>query len=166
VKINRCTFEAQLRDADGDWVRITLKGSHADGTFTARVTIQHTDVVDHQITGRLSRWCWRGDDKLPRGRETIIFVEGALLVAALGFLRYPPRTRALTALHQWLDNWSGIGLIVVGMERQGYQFSLRKYGNRDGAWVAQFNGDVATSADGFGSGSTPWKARSTLRGMR
>ena len=82
----------------------------------------------------------------------------ALLVAALAFLRYPARTRALVALHQWLDNWSGIGLVVVGMERQGYRFSLRKYGNGDGAWVAQFNRDVATSADGFGSGSTPWKA--------
>jgi hypothetical protein len=82
----------------------------------------------------------------------------ALLTAALGFLRYPPRTPVLDALHQWLDSWSGIGLIVVGMERQGYQFSLRKYGNGDGAWVAQFNRDVATSADGFGSGPTPWKA--------
>ena len=54
--------------------------------------------------------------------------------------------------------WSRIGLVVVDMERQGCRFSLRKYGNGDGAWVAQFNRDVATSADGFGSGSTPWKA--------
>ena len=82
----------------------------------------------------------------------------ALLLAALGFLRYPARTRALAALHQYLDSWSGIGLIVVGMERQGYRFALRKYGNGDGAWVAQFNRDVATSAEGFGSGSTPWLA--------
>jgi hypothetical protein len=81
-----------------------------------------------------------------------------LLIAALGFLHYPPRTRALSALHAWLDSWNGMGLIVVGMERQGYQFSLRKYGNGDGAWVAQFNRDVTTSADGFGSGATPWKA--------
>ena len=82
----------------------------------------------------------------------------SLLKAALGFLHLPPRTRSLVALHAWLDSWSGIGLVVVGMERQGYRISLRKYGNGDGAWVAQFNRDVATSADGFGSGSTPWKA--------
>ena len=28
----------------------------------------------------------------------------------------------------------------------------------EGAWVAQFNRDVHTSADGFGSGPTPWSA--------
>ena len=26
------------------------------------------------------------------------------------------------------------------------------------AWVAQFSRDVMTSADGFGSGATPWMA--------
>jgi hypothetical protein len=40
----------------------------------------------------------------------------ALLVAALGFLRYPPRTRPLAALHAWLDNCSGIGVVVGGMQ--------------------------------------------------
>ena len=55
-------------------------------------------------------------------------------------------------LHRWLDNWKGIGHIVVGMERQGFRLSLKKYGDGAGAWVAQFNRDVMTSADGFGSG--------------
>ena len=82
----------------------------------------------------------------------------ALLTAALGFLRLQPRTSALSALHAWLDSWSGIGHVVVGMDRQGYRVSLKKYGNGDGSWVAQFNRDVATSADGFGSGPTPWAA--------
>jgi hypothetical protein len=40
----------------------------------------------------------------------------ALLTAALGFLQLPPQTKALAALDSWLDNWTGIGLIVVGME--------------------------------------------------
>ena len=62
----------------------------------------------------------------------------ASLTAALGFLRYPPRTRALATLHQWLDSWSGIGLIVVGMERYGYTVSLRKVADR---WVASFHHD-------------------------
>jgi hypothetical protein len=82
----------------------------------------------------------------------------ALLTAALGFLQFPTRTPALRALHAWLDNWRGIGVIVVGMERQGFRLSLKKYGNGNGAWVAQFNRDVMTSADGFGSGATPWRA--------
>jgi hypothetical protein len=58
----------------------------------------------------------------------------ALLTAALGFLQLPPQTAALRALHAWLDNWRGIGLIVEGMRRQGYRVSLREID----AWVASF----------------------------
>ena len=79
----------------------------------------------------------------------------ALLTAALGFFRLSAQTSGLRALHAWLDSWSGIGHVVVGMDRQGCRVSLKKYGNGGGKWVAQFNRDVATSADGFGSGSTP-----------
>jgi hypothetical protein len=44
------------------------------------------------------------------------------------------------------------------MERYGYRLSLKKYGNGAGAWVASFNRDVMTAADGFGNGPTPWAA--------
>ena len=50
----------------------------------------------------------------------------ALLPAAVGFLRLPSQTSALRALHAWLDTWSGIGHIVVGMERYGYRVSIKK----------------------------------------
>ena len=53
----------------------------------------------------------------------------ALLTAALGFLQVAPRRPALHALHSWLDSWAGIGHVVVGMERYGFQLSLKKYGN-------------------------------------
>jgi hypothetical protein len=82
----------------------------------------------------------------------------ALLTAALAFLRLPLRTSALRALHAWLDNWRGIGHVVVGMDRLGLRVSLKKYGNGEGARGAMFNRDVMTSADGFGSGPTPWRA--------
>ena len=64
----------------------------------------------------------------------------------------------LAALHWWLESLSGVGHIVTGMDRHGYRLSLKRYGNGEGAWVAQFNRDVMTSADGFGSGETPWRA--------
>jgi hypothetical protein len=48
----------------------------------------------------------------------------ALLTAALGFLQLPPDTPPLAALHAWLDSWSGVGVIVVGMQRAGYRVSL------------------------------------------
>jgi hypothetical protein len=47
---------------------------------------------------------------------------GRLLVAALGFAVLPQASydRALWALQTWLDSWSGIGRIAIGMARQGF----------------------------------------------
>jgi hypothetical protein len=43
----------------------------------------------------------------------------ATLRAALGFLQFPPRAPEVQILHRWLDTWTGVGLVVVGVERQG-----------------------------------------------
>jgi hypothetical protein len=48
----------------------------------------------------------------------------ALLAVALGFLQLAPRAPELRLLHRWLDTWTGLGLIVGGVERQGLRFSL------------------------------------------
>jgi hypothetical protein len=47
---------------------------------------------------------------------------GQLLRAALDFagLSRPSYDRALWALRFWLDSWSGIGRVAVGMARQGF----------------------------------------------
>jgi hypothetical protein len=42
------------------------------------------------------------------------------LTAALGFLQLEPRLPELRMLHRWLDTWPGVGLIAVGIKRQGY----------------------------------------------
>ena len=57
---------------------------------------------------------------------------GQLLRAALGFtgLPRPSYDRALHALRSWLDSWSGIGRIAVGMVRQGYDLQLTQYDDR------------------------------------
>src|SRR2546428_2683018 len=61
----------------------------------------------------------------------------ALLVAALGFalLERWQSVRELVTLHAWLDSWSGLGAIVVGMQRHGYDLSLTH--DRNG-WRATF----------------------------
>jgi hypothetical protein len=46
------------------------------------------------------------------------------LVAALGFLQLKPIEPELRMLHRWLDSWTGVGLITVGVERQGLRLSL------------------------------------------
>jgi hypothetical protein len=63
---------------------------------------------------------------------------GRLLRAALGFagLPHPPDDRALWALRTWLDSWSGIRRVAVGMAHQGFDLQLTRYDNR--GWRATF----------------------------
>jgi hypothetical protein len=72
---------------------------------------------------------------------------GQLLRAAVGFATLPMPSyidRALWALRSWLDSWSGIGRIAVGMHRQGYDLQLTQYDERDGHRV----GDDALAGGG------------------
>ena len=79
------------------------------------------------------------------------------LRAALGFLRLPPREPELQLLHRWLDSWEGVGLITVGVERQGLRLSLSHI--TEGEWRATFMGESALLAPkGYGVAPTPWRA--------
>lgn len=42
----------------------------------------------------------------------------------------------LRLMHEWLDTWSGLGLIVAGMTHQGWDLQLTAYKARD--WRANF----------------------------
>jgi len=72
----------------------------------------------------------------------------------------PGLDRALHALRTWLDSWSGIGRIAVGMARQSYDLQLTRYDER--GWRATFYTTgmehSPTSATGTGSERTPWHA--------
>jgi len=57
-----------------------------------------------------------------------------LLRAVLGFLSVEQREPELRLLHRWLDTWPGIGHVVAGMARQGYDLELRRY---DGQGLAR-----------------------------
>jgi hypothetical protein len=76
------------------------------------------------------------------------------LRAALGFLQLEPRAPELQLLHRWLDTWTGVGLIAVGVERQGYRLSLSHIA--EGEWRAMFMGDAMISPAGYGVAATPW----------
>jgi len=75
----------------------------------------------------------------------------ATLRAALGF---PPRAPELGLLHRWLDTWTGLGLVVVGVERQGLRFSLSHIGADE--WRAYFMTSPMFAPAGFGVAATPW----------
>ncbi len=87
---------------------------------------------------------------------------GRLLVAAFGFvgLPRPSYDRSLWALRTWLDSWSGIGHVVVGMARQGYDLQLTRYDEK--GWRATFYTmgmeHSITSATASAWERTPWHA--------
>ena len=68
--------------------------------------------------------------------------------------------RALHALRTWLDSWSWIGHVAVGMARQGYDLQLTRYDEK--GWRATFYTTgmerSPTSARGTGWERTPWHA--------
>jgi hypothetical protein len=81
----------------------------------------------------------------------------ANLRAALAFLRLPPTEPELQLLHRTFDNWHGLGMITVGVERLGCRLSLSHIA--DGEWRAYFMGDNAKLAPaGYGVAPTPWSA--------
>ncbi len=80
----------------------------------------------------------------------------ANLRAALGFLQLEPRPPELWLLHRWLDTWTGVGLITVGVERQGYRLSLSHIAEGEGR--TRFSVDPMISSAGFGVAPTPWGA--------
>jgi len=63
---------------------------------------------------------------------------GQLLRAAIGFAgcSMPSYDHAVWALRTWLDSWSGIGHVAVGMHRQGFDLQLTQYDER--GWRATF----------------------------
>src|SRR5512132_2708520 len=93
-----------------------------------------------------------------------------LLMAALGFAgcSMPSYDRTLHALRSWLDSWSGIGHVAVGMHRQGFDLQLTQYDEK--GWRATFYTTgmehSPTSATGSAWERTPWRATERRRGRR
>ena len=78
------------------------------------------------------------------------------LKAALAFLRLSSTEPEVDLLHRWLDTWTGLGLITVGVERQGFRLSLSHI--TEGEWRATFQSHPMIAPEGFGVAPTPWRA--------
>jgi len=73
---------------------------------------------------------------------------GQLLRAALGFAgcSLPSYDRALWALRTWLDSWTGIGYVAVGMHRQGFDLQLTQYDDRGWRATSSMNMPCGSSS--------------------
>ena len=80
-------------------------------------------------------------------------------MTALGFVVLKSDGAELRLLQSWLDTWTGIGHIVVGMKRHGYEVSM---GDHGGQWIAVFyeghGGYETLRAAGTAQAPTPWGA--------
>ena len=87
---------------------------------------------------------------------------GQLLRAAVGFAgcSMPYYDRALWALRAWLDSWTGIGRIAVGMHRQGFDLQLKQYDDR--GWRATFYTTGMEHSPTSATG-TAWERRAVAR---
>ena len=80
------------------------------------------------------------------------------LRAALAFALVPDNAPEVQLVRRWLNNWSGIGLIIAGMARQGWDVQLTAYAARD--WRANFFpvGIAHSIVGGSAWEPTPWRA--------
>ena len=84
----------------------------------------------------------------------------AALKASLGFLYLPPREPELQMLHRWLDSWTGVGLITVGVERRGLRLSLSHI--TEAEWRATFMGERADENNSLTVVAPTGSARKTV----
>jgi hypothetical protein len=77
-------------------------------------------------------------DRGGSGRSSVIQLDcrGRRLRAALAAVFVRGNAPELRLVRAWLNNWSGLGLLVVGMTYQGWDLQLTAYAARD--WQATF----------------------------
>jgi hypothetical protein len=83
---------------------------------------------------------------------------GRRLRAALAAVLVKAEAPELRLMHELLDSWSGISLIVVGMDHQAWDLQLTAYAGRD--WRANFYpvGIAHSIVGGTAWERTPWRA--------
>jgi hypothetical protein len=91
---------------------------------------------------------------------TELDARGRRLRAALPAVLVKADEPELRLVHDLLDSWSGLGLIVVGMSHQGFTVSLGEHGV--GRWIAVFfhgrGGHEPIAASGTAQEPTPWRS--------
>ena len=79
-------------------------------------------------------------------------------ITTLAFAHLPPHEPELRLLHRYLDSRRGIGDLVGGMHRAGWDVQMTEYG--DGHWRATFyvTGQAHSIIGGSAWEPAPWRA--------
>jgi len=102
------------------------------------------------------RWVTRGCRPRPcAARKMELTPAGRRLRAALAAVLVTPSPPDLQLVHGWLDSWMGLGLIVDGMARQGYDVQLRQYPQ---GWRVNFTRRGSDRVAGSGWAGEPWRS--------
>jgi hypothetical protein len=88
----------------------------------------------------------------------------ASLRAALAFLQLRVQAPELRLLHRWLDTWAGIGLVVTGMTRHGFQLGLDLSGPKMTQRTAYTQAVVSISGRNIAEYTQPMMRR-TVKGL-
>src|SRR2546425_97047 len=88
-----------------------------------------------------------------------------LLLAALAAMRVKTDAPELAILHAWLDSWSGLGLVVVGMQRHGYDLLASDVPSPEPRFVpvGRAGADVVADAVACGAGGGVAGAEDVVR---
>jgi hypothetical protein len=91
---------------------------------------------------------------------TDLDTRGRRLRAAFATVLVKAEAPELRLMHAWLDNWAGIGLVIVGMAHQGFYVDLGEHGA--GRWIVVFysgrGGHEPVTPVATAQESTPWRA--------
>jgi len=130
------------------------------GVGVQRLEARRADRAARALAERELRLASVTQPRLARAGWWNLNARGQFLSAVLGFFSLEPNEPELQLFHRCLDNWRGIGQIVAGMARQGFDLQLTLYDER--GWRATFYTTgmehSPTSATGTGWEHTPWHA--------
>jgi hypothetical protein len=90
--------------------------------------------------------------------RSLLDARGRRLRAALAAVLVHDNAPEVRLVRDWLNSWSGIGLIITGMTHQGSDVQLTVYAARD--WRANFfpAGIAYSIVGGTAWEPTPWRA--------
>jgi hypothetical protein len=90
---------------------------------------------------------------LDRRRSALVTALAATQLDTLPGFRHD----GVDAVKAWLGTWDGLGIVIAGMARQGYDLELRQFPH---GWSAAFYpaGIAHSIVHGFGWDATAWAA--------